>query len=391
MVRKIASKSKLTIAYFSVFFVMGLSRAIFGPTLPGLAKITQSTIDQISILFITRAAGNLIGSLIAGWLFDRLSGHMLLRLTILVLAVLTVLVPVIPVLWIVASVLFLIGILQSFLNLGGNIMLVSALGNEVGPYMNGMHFFFGIGTFLAPLIVGQFLIINDDVKFSYWAIAALILFAVSTFIKLPDPVSQTHQTKISGKNEQLVIVIMAICFMFFYSAIFNGYNGWLYSYTIDQKLGTEIEAAYITSAFFLSFTIGRLASIFIALKLKPSKILLMDFFGSLISIVVIYFWVQSSLVLWIGTIGLGFFVASMFPTTITLVTQYLNMTGKLTGWLLIGGSVGAMLLPWLIGQYYETTGPVVMVIGVMITIMAGFVMILLFNLYKRKNKEEFNY
>ena len=250
-----------------------------------------------------------------------------------------------------------------------------------------MHFFFGIGTFLAPLIVGQFLIINDGVKFSYWAIAALILFAVSTFIKLPDPVSQTHQTKISGKNEQLVIVIMAICFMFFYSAIFNGYNGWLYSYTIDQKLGTEIEAAYITSAFFLSFTIGRLASIFIALKLKPSKILLMDFFGSLISIVVIYFWVQSSLVLWIGTIGLGFFVASMFPTTITLVTQYLNMTGKLTGWLLIGGSIGAMLLPWLIGQYYETTGPVVMVIGVMITIMAGFVMILLFNLYNRKNKE----
>ena len=386
MVQKIAAKNKLTIAYFCVFFVMGLSRAIFGPTLPGLAKITQSTIDQISILFITRAIGNLIGSLIAGWLFDHLSGNMLLRFTILILAVVTILVPVIPVLWIVAAVLFLIGILQSCLNVGGNIMLVNTLGREVGPYMNGMHFFFGIGTFLAPLIVGQFLIYSDGVKFSYWAIAALILFAASSFIKLPDPVSQTRQEKVTGKNEQLIIVIMAICFMFFYSAIFNGYNGWLYSYTIDQKLGTEVEAAYITSVFFLSFTVGRLFSIFLASKLKPSKILLMDFFGSLISIIVIYCWVQSSVGLWIGTIGLGFFVASMYPMTITFITQYLNITGKLTGWLLVGGSIGAMLLPWLIGQYYEKTGPVVMVIGVMITIMAGFVMILLFNLYNRKDK-----
>ena len=166
--------------------------------------------------------------------------------------------------------------------------------------------------------------------------------------------------------------------MFLYGAIFNGFNGWIYLYAIDQITASEVQAAVITSAFFLSFTLGRLFTIYLAVRLTPLKILLISFCGAMLSIILIYSWLQSSIVLWIGTLGLGFFVASIFPTTITYLSQRLRVSGRITSWLLIGGSTGAMFLPWMIGQYYEIRGAVVMVGAVMATILIGLITILIY-------------
>ena len=61
---------------------------------------------------------------------------------------------------------------------------------------------------------------------------------------------------------------------------------------------------------------------------------------------------QSSLqfvaVLWIGSIGLGFFMFSIFPGTIILAGQQIKLFGRLTGIFIGGAYSGAMLLPWVI-------------------------------------------
>jgi fucose permease len=60
---------------------------------------------------------------------------------------------------------------------------------------------------------------------------------------------------------------------------------------------------------------------------------------------------------WASTLALGLFMASVFPTAITLAGQRLSLTGRVTGWFLVAGSLGAMSLPWLIGQLFEPVGP----------------------------------
>jgi hypothetical protein len=35
----------------------------------------------------------------------------------------------------------------------------------------------------------------------------------------------------------------------------------------------------------------------------------------------------------------------------------MTITGRITGWFMVGGSLGAMSLPWLIGQLIERIGP----------------------------------
>jgi len=35
----------------------------------------------------------------------------------------------------------------------------------------------------------------------------------------------------------------------------------------------------------------------------------------------------------------------------------MRITGAVTGWFFVGASAGGMVLPWLIGQFFETVGP----------------------------------
>jgi FHS family Na+ dependent glucose MFS transporter 1 len=79
--------------------------------------------------------------------------------------------------------------------------------------------------------------------------------------------------------------------------------------------------------------------------------------GCLVSVGVVLLFPSSQLALWAGTIGIGLGIASLYPMTLCLAEQHMPMTGKTTGWLLIGSSTGMMLLPWLIGQVFESVGP----------------------------------
>jgi FHS family Na+ dependent glucose MFS transporter 1 len=63
--------------------------------------------------------------------------------------------PVIQNLWLLVGLIFLIGIMQSSIDVGENTLMVWLHGNKVAPFMNGLHFSFGIGSFTAPLIIAQ--------------------------------------------------------------------------------------------------------------------------------------------------------------------------------------------------------------------------------------------
>jgi fucose permease len=63
---------------------------------------------------------------------------------------------------------------------------------------------------------------------------------------------------------------------------------------------------------------------------------------------------------WIGTIGMGLFLASLFPTMLVLAERRMRLTGGITRWFFVGTGLGGMFLPWLIGQLFVPVGPQVM-------------------------------
>jgi FHS family Na+ dependent glucose MFS transporter 1 len=142
-----------------------------------------------------------------------------------------------------------------------------------------------------------------------------------------------------------------------YVGVEVGYGNWIFTYTTNLNLATEADAAYLTSAFWGFFTIGRLLGIGISIRLRSWIILYVDLLGCLLSMGVILLWPMSFMALWIGTLTLGLFMASVFPTTLAFAEERIHLTGTVTSWFMVGGGFGGMFLSGLIGQLFEPFGP----------------------------------
>ena len=62
-------------------------------------------------------------------------------------------------------------------------------------------------------------------------------------------------------------------------------------------------------------------------------------------------------VLWAAAIGLGFCMAPVWPSGFTLAGQSIHLTARLSSVILLGDSLGGMILPWLVGQVIDASGP----------------------------------
>jgi len=301
--------------------------------------------------------------------------------TLLLMALSMALVPLIPVLWVLIAMLLLVGLFESVVDVGGNTLLVWIHGDEVGPYMNALHFFFGIGAFLSPIFVARALAAGSGVTWAYWTLALLIVPVAVAVLRLPSPSSPVREHTAPGeqpasvlRSTPVVLVTLIALFFFLYVGAEGSFGGWIATYAKTTGLGDATTAAYLTSVFWGAMTLGRLLSIPLAARLRPRTLLLGDLIGCLLSILVVIAWPGSSAALWIGTFGAGFSMASIFPTMISFAGRHMTTTGKTTAWFFVGGSSGGMLIPWLIGQWFESTGPQVMVFIILASLLLNLAM-----------------
>src|SRR5262245_17969358 len=144
-----------TILYSLAFVALGLGSGSLGPTLPALAAQTNAEMRQISNLFLARSFGTMIGSWMIGRFYDRIAGHPLLASSLLAAAAALALVPSAPQLPALLALTVFIGIALASINVGGNALIVLVHGERVSPFISQLHFAFGLGGLLAPMLVAQ--------------------------------------------------------------------------------------------------------------------------------------------------------------------------------------------------------------------------------------------
>ncbi|GAB4580107.1 MAG: MFS transporter [Anaerolineales bacterium] len=375
----------ITIAYFMAFIVLGIVTASLGPTLPGLAAQTGTQLSQISILFTTRSLGYLMGSFLGGRVYDRARGHPIMGAALVLVAMALSAVPFIPLIWILSIVLLLVGLGEGLLDVGGNTLIVWLHGKKVGPYMNGLHFFFGIGAFLSPILVAQMILLNGGIAGAYWLFALLVLPAGLWLLRLPSPQAlpaQPFEKTVPRTNYGLVWGI--VIFMALYVGAEVSFGSWVYTYGVARGI-SDVNAAYLTSVFWGAFTLSRLVSIPIGARVRPSQILIANFCGALLSLSLIFFQPENLPLLWLGTFGFGFSIAPVFPTMLTFAGNRMAITGRVTGYFFLGATVGGMFLPWFIGQCFEKVGAHFVIQVILFDmLLAGAVFALLFLLGKKR-------
>lgn len=366
-----------TAVYYLSFIILGMTTAASGPSLPKLAEHTSSGLDTISLIFVFSSLGYLTGSFFGGRAYDRFPGHRLMSVTVAVVALASVMIPHAQTMTILLFAMFLSGLAAGILDVGCNTLLLWEHGEKAGPFLNGLHFFFGVGSLIAPLLLAQVLLRTGDIHWLYYSFAIFSLPILLWLWFLPERSKGEHSDERNGASVPWVPVAMIVVLFLLYVGLELGFGNWIYTYALTLGLGTEVTAAYLTSAFWGSFTFGRLLGVWISTRLRSQTIILVDLIGCALSTFVILLWKESSLALWIGTFGLGISMASIFPTILMLAGERMRITGAITGWFLVGSGAGSMLLPWLIGQIFVRTGPEAMTTVLLVDIAVTLVFLFL--------------
>lgn len=356
-----------TFGYYSLFFCLGLSIAVIGPTLPSLGNQTHSSLGELGLVFLIWSMGYTLGTYLSGRMYDRVPGHPVLGVAQICAAILLLLIPAARSFWLLLLILVCKGIAEGFINSGTNTLLVWTHGEKVGPFMNGLQFFFGVGAFISPLFVAQALGTSTSFHWVYWGIGMFAMLAGLRMLTLKNSPSPIHaQAQDSGKNVPqksfYPLVLVAALLLFFYVGAEITFSGWLYTYAVTLKLVSSAGAAYLTSDFWLTFTIGRLIAVPAATRFTPKQVLLVTLFGCLAILGMAMLIPGSQMILWIMAIGLGLCMGPIWPAAFTLAGQSFPLTGRTSSIVLLGDSSGTMVLPWLVGRVIETNGPPAMLV-----------------------------
>ena len=355
-----AHNVRIVAAYYVTFVLLGLMLTSIGPSLDALRAQSGSSTETIALLFTANSLGYIAGSLLAGRLFARIAGHRILAAALVTLALLTLMVP-----WLGSAGLLilgfaLIGVPLGVMDVGGNTLTVWLYGADVPPYMNALHLSFGVGAFIGPLVFDRFAVATGNAATTFWLFAAFMVPVALWLTMLPSPGSpgtaQATPDAPSFLRRYAWLIGLIALFFFMHMGGELAFGGWIYTYA-DGVTGSETTARVVNSAFWGGLVAGRIVAIPLSLRISPRAMLQLDLLGTVLSLAAVITLPDSIPALWIGTIGFGFFIASMIPSSFNLAERRMPITSQVSSTFLVGGSLGSMTLPWLVGQLIVPSGP----------------------------------
>jgi fucose permease len=231
---------------------MGLVLASLGPIMLALTAQTQTSIDELAVIFSARALGHVVGCVVGGWLLDKLhgGGHRLIVASLCALAAGTALQPTARSVVALASLTALQGAGMGFLDPCCNVLLLRLHGSAAAPWMQAMHCCFGVGALLAPLLVRAAQASSPAASYhaAFYGIAAFLLVTALPFLLLSSPSAPAqHPAPAAGpaarscrpRDALLLLLTDTALLVAFVAAILGVYVG--------------AEVSYVTRPSFTAF------------------------------------------------------------------------------------------------------------------------------------------
>src|SRR5262249_34370895 len=150
--------------------------------------------------------GTMIGSWLIGRFYDRIAGHPLLASSLLASAVAMALIPSATIMPILLLLIAFMRIASASIHVGANALIVLVRGERVRPFISTLHFAFGLGGFLAPIVVARMVPHANSLHLTYWSLATVIIpVALLTFLA-PSPALLGHK-RLDAKDPLPMLII----------------------------------------------------------------------------------------------------------------------------------------------------------------------------------------
>ena len=345
---------RTTYTYFAAFVAIGMSGGLLGPALPHLAEMTGAGMGQIAILFTARALGNMLGSLLSGALVDRLPGHRVLMGMLALMALGLVAVPFSQALAALTALVFLLGVSEVSVNAGANTLLLWTHGPASPPWISALHFCFGLGNMLVPLLLVAALAMTGQFQWAFWLVALYALLLLVPLARQPSPAMPAPRPGTEASRpapDPWRLVLFLLLFGLYVGAEVT-FAGWITAYA--TLIGTPpASAALLVTLFWVTLSAGRLLAIPLLRRITPWRVLRLCLGLGFVATLALHFgWLP------LPAVALLFGLASsaIFPTLFGLANQLMTMDGRTTGLIFLAAGSGAMAVPSLAGPLLEWAG-----------------------------------
>ncbi|XP_076461019.1 sodium-dependent glucose transporter 1A-like [Babylonia areolata] len=404
-----------TIWLGATFWGVGFAVGQRGPAFLDIQIITQTDVEQASFFYTASSVGYLVGSLVAGVIYDKLNKSLLLLLSVVGLAVSTAILPWCSLYSLMITIHVVSALFAGALDTAGNAELLRIWGLEGEMAMQFIHFAFALGGVVSPLVTEPFLTPNpeDDIDITTIATTSLAMDNVtiasyptstpdvmnnSTAVPLPLTTDVHYAFLISGglilliaipltvqlfsdrsqKRRQdkqdekkdvkqplpfgLFLFVMSILciFYFLYSPVEDTFASFLTTFVVKQLHWSKSKGAQVTALFWASYAGGRFLCIFIVRILTSVKLLVLSCVSVFFAILAMLLFSAHGIDvgIWVSTIFTGVSMASIFPTGFTWVDDELvRVTGRVTSSIIIASSAGMIVNPIIVGYLMQELTP----------------------------------
>jgi len=355
-------------AYFTIF-AQGFYLLIIGAALPSLRAEYHLDYKISGAMMSVQSVGYLVSGAVFGILpryFDVKKVYILLgNLAFAGLLIMTLTGN--PILLLIS--MGLTGVSKGCVGNFNNQIVSNLTGNDAGK-LNFLQACFAMGACAAPLTA---VLCGADWRLAFRVVIAAgvanLLFSLRMKIG-PDAYNVSGKEAADfGFFKKKVFWICAL-FLSCYMAIEACVMGFLVTYYVDTGMTGESGARFYSTLLWVALLIGRLESARLSAKIKPYILLTAMTAGAAVSFTLFIFG-QLPVLIVIGSVGLGLFMAGMYGTAVGDVGNLLEKYPMCMGVFIVIPGIVATVIPGAVGIVADAVGirKGLMVLYILITLL----------------------
>ena len=341
------------------FFVSGASSMLMGNLMPFLRELYDINYTRAGFLLSLPSWGNLAAVFLTGYLPTYIGRRKTVLLTSVWMATAFLLVTFgIGGAALLPLACVMIGVARGGNSNFSNTMMSTLTGDRAAVGYNLLHGAFAVGAVLSPLALVACTARSEN-GWRYMAGGIIVLCVIQVIVyarmalpaeKITGSIKSVDKRFLKSKSFWLGSAIL-----FFYISVEYAICNWLVTYFKDSGYLSANVSQMMTSLLWVVMFVGRMGGAYLVGKVPRKALLVVDGVGLTIFFLLVFF-SRSQVPIFIGIMGVGLFMATIYTTALALGTEKIRGNDLGVSNMVLIGSFGGIITPALVGMVAEKAG-----------------------------------